>query len=96
MDSQWRRQSGRGRIWSFVVVHPPLLPGFDENAPYAVVLVEIEEDPRIRVLGNVVRVKDDPIGSVPGEMLTIGAPVRAVFGTSLEGYPVPQWVLASN
>ncbi len=46
LESQWLRQSGRGRIWSFAVPHPPLLPAFVDEAPYVVVVVELEEDPR--------------------------------------------------
>ena len=38
---EWETVSGRGRIWSFVVPHPPLLPPFDGMAPYNVILVEI-------------------------------------------------------
>ena len=93
LESEWRRQSGRGRIWSFAVPHPPLLPAFVDEAPYVVVVVELEEDPGIRLVGNIVRVADDPIGAVSAEEVTIGANVVAVFGTSVEGFPVPQWVL---
>ncbi len=93
LESEWRRQSGRGRIWSFAVPHPPLLPPFVDESPYVVVVVELEEDPLIRLVGNVVRAVNDPIGAVPAEELHIGANVVAVFGTSIEGYPVPQWVV---
>jgi hypothetical protein len=96
MEAEWRVQSGRGRIWSFVVAHPPLLPPFEAEAPYAVVLVELEEDPLIRLVGNVVRREGDAINAVPGDSLKIGAPVRAIFGTSLEGFPVPLWVLEAD
>jgi uncharacterized OB-fold protein len=93
MESEWRLQSGRARIWSFVVAHPPLLAPFEGEAPYPVVLVELDEDPLIRLVGNVVRQMGDSISSVSGDALAIGAPVRALFGTSLEGFPVPLWVL---
>ncbi len=93
LESQWVRQSGRGRIWSFAVPHPPLLPSFVDEAPYVVVVVELEEDPGIRLVGNIVREANDPIGAVAAEELTIGANVEAVFGESVEGYPVPQWVV---
>ena len=93
LRSEWVLQSGRGRIWSFAVPHPPLLPAFVDEAPYVVVLVELDEDPTIRVVGNVVREVEGAIGEVKSEELTVGAPVTAVFGHSVEGYPVPQWVL---
>ncbi len=93
LESQWLRQSGRGRIWSFAVPHPPLLPAFVDEAPYVVAVVELEEDPQIRLVGNIVRQADGPIGAVSAGELAIGAHVVAVFGESIEGFPVPQWVL---
>jgi uncharacterized protein len=96
LDSEWRLQSRRGRIWSFAVPHPPLLPAFVDEAPYVVVVVELEEDPGIRLVGNIVREVDGSIGSITSEELMIGANVIAVFGKSVEGYPVPQWVLRAD
>src|SRR3954463_6836198 len=52
--SEWREVSGQGRVWSYVVPHPPLLPDYAEQAPYPVVLVELAEAPRIRLVGNLV------------------------------------------
>jgi uncharacterized OB-fold protein len=63
-------------VWSYVVPHPPLLPGFTELAPYNVVVVELDEDPTVRVVGNLV----GEVGAPPTETaVTIGEPVRAVF-----------------
>jgi hypothetical protein len=96
LDSQWQRQSGRGRIWSFAVPHPPLLPTFADVAPYVVAVIELAEDPRIRLVGNVLREADGPLGAVSSSELTIGASVTAVFGGSIEGFPVPQWVMRTE
>lgn len=96
LDSQWQRQSGRGRIWSFAVPHPPLLPPFADAAPYVVAVIELDEDPLIRLVGSVVSEVDGEIGAVSSAELTIGAAVTAVFGKSIEGFPVPQWVLSSD
>ncbi|MYW19063.1 hypothetical protein GT039_26670 [Streptomyces sp. SID2955] len=84
----WRPVAGRGRIWSYVVPHPPLLPGYAEQAPYNVVVVELEEAPRIRLVGNVVARAGAPLDSVDPACLRIGARVQAVFSGGL-----PQWVL---
>ncbi|MEV3968085.1 OB-fold domain-containing protein [Streptomyces sp. NPDC050698] len=85
--SEWRPVSGRGRIWSYVVAHPPLLPDYAAHAPYNVVVVELDEAPRIRLVGNLVPAAGRPLGSLPREHLRIGARVRAVFHDGL-----PQWV----
>ncbi|MEU0054837.1 OB-fold domain-containing protein [Streptomyces sp. NPDC006334] len=87
--SEWRRTDGRGRLWSFVVPHPPLLPDYAAHAPYNVVVVELTEAPRIRLVGNLVTEPGAPLDSFDPARLRIGARVRAVFP---EG-GLPQWVL---
>jgi uncharacterized OB-fold protein len=87
--SEWRRVSGQGRIWSYVVPHPPLLPDYAEQAPYNVVVVELTEAPRIRLVGNLVAQARARLDSVPPERIRIGARVQVVFD---EG-GLPQWVL---
>ncbi|MCI3241222.1 Zn-ribbon domain-containing OB-fold protein [Streptomyces spinosisporus] len=87
--SEWRRVSGQGRIWSYVVPHPPLLPDYAEQAPYNVVVVELAEAPRIRLVGNLVAQAGARLDSVPPERIRIGARVQVVFH---EG-GLPQWVL---
>ncbi|MGN9793625.1 Zn-ribbon domain-containing OB-fold protein [Streptomyces sp. NPDC054847] len=88
-DSAWRRMSGRGRIWSFVLPHPPLLPDYAEQAPYNAVVVELLDAPRIRLAGNVVAAPDAPLNSVDPARLRIGAGVRVVF--TRDG--LPRWRL---
>ncbi|MGP3949302.1 Zn-ribbon domain-containing OB-fold protein [Streptomyces sp. 7N604] len=92
-DSEWRRMSGRGRIWSYVIPHPPLLPAYAARAPYDVILVELAEDPAIRLAGNLVAAPDAPIGSVDPSRIRIGAPVKAVFAGHADGVTVPRWLL---
>jgi uncharacterized OB-fold protein len=85
--------SGRGRIWSFVVPHPPLLPGFTELAPYNVVMVEIDEDPTIRVTGNLVTGAGGAPDEIDPATIVIGEPVRAVVHPAADAGLV-QWVRA--
>ncbi|MFB6635538.1 Zn-ribbon domain-containing OB-fold protein [Streptomyces sp. NPDC056362] len=91
-DSEWRLMSGRGRIWSYVLPHPPLLPDYAAQAPYNAVLVELADAPRIRLAGNVVADADAPLNSVDPARLRIGAPVRIAF-TEIDGVSVPRWLL---
>ncbi|WP_326582022.1 OB-fold domain-containing protein [Streptomyces sp. NBC_00481] len=87
--AEWRRVTGRGRVWSYVRPHPPLLPDYAEQAPYHVVLVELTDVPRIRLVGNLVTEPGARLDSVPVERLRIGARVQVVFTAA----GVPQWVL---
>ncbi|MDN0194045.1 OB-fold domain-containing protein [Streptomyces sp. S.PNR 29] len=87
--SEWRRVGGHGRVWSYVVPHPPLLAGYAEQAPYNVVVVELAEDPRIRLVGNLVASADSALDSFPPAKVRIGAGVQVVFGSD----GLPRWVL---
>ncbi|MFF4589019.1 Zn-ribbon domain-containing OB-fold protein [Streptomyces sp. NPDC001388] len=87
--SEWRPVSGRGRIWSYVVPHPPLLPDYAAQAPYNVIVVELAEAPRIRLVGNLVSRPGARLDSFPAERIRIGARVQAVF----DERGLPQWVL---
>jgi hypothetical protein len=87
--TEWRLTSGRGRVWSYAVPHPPLLPDYAAHAPYNVVLVELADAPRIRLVGNLVAGAGAPLGSFPADRVRIGARVRAVF----DERGLPQWVL---
>lgn len=94
-DSEWRLMSGRGRIWSYVRPHPPLLPAYAAQAPYNVILVELADAPQIRLVGNLVTSPDAPLDSVDPARLRIGARVQVVF-TETGGTPVPRWVLEKS
>jgi uncharacterized protein len=91
---EWTAMSGRGRIWSFVVPHPPLLPAFAELAPYNVVVVELDEDPTIRLVGNLLDSPDGAINDVDPSTIRIGEPVRVVFQPAGEDVVLPRWVRA--
>ncbi|WP_409236605.1 Zn-ribbon domain-containing OB-fold protein [Streptomyces sp. PA5.6] len=91
-ESNWRRMSGRGRIWSYVFPHPPLLPAYAEQAPYNAIIVELAEAPRIRLVGNLVAAPDASLNSIPPERLRIGAKVQVVFA-EVAGTVVPRWIL---
>jgi len=79
-ESEWAPASGRARLLSWVVCHPPLLPAWKERAPYAVVLVECEEG--VRTMGNL-------LGAGP-EALKMDMPMRVDFAASPDGDLVPQ------
>ncbi|MEV8020515.1 bifunctional MaoC family dehydratase N-terminal/OB-fold nucleic acid binding domain-containing protein [Streptomyces sp. NPDC086554] len=59
--------SGRGTVYSYVVMHHPPFPAFDP--PYAVALIDLAEG--VRMVSNVV--------GVPSDKVRIGQPVRLEF-----------------
>jgi uncharacterized OB-fold protein len=71
--------SGRGEIYGFVVLHPPLVPGLDEGTIVAV--VQLAEG--LRVVTNIVGVE-------PGQV-EIGTPVELCFEDIDNGMKLPQF-----
>jgi uncharacterized OB-fold protein len=61
--------SGRATVATYTVNHQAWVPG--QNDPYVIAIVELEEDPSVRITTNVV-------GCAP-EAVRIGMPVRVVF-----------------
>ena len=86
--------SGRGTIYSYAVPHPPLLPQFSDLAPYNVILVSLDEDPTIRLIGNLVNRADDPINAVDPGSIELDHPVEVVFEMVNDEIHMPRWVRA--
>ena len=95
-DVEWELLSGRGRVWSVAVPHPPLLPAYAAVAPYNVVVVECHDDPGIRFCGNLVTSADGSIGDIDPSTIEIGEPVRVVFPAPVDDgrgpVVLPRWV----
>jgi uncharacterized OB-fold protein len=91
IEVTWERTSGTGKVWSFVVPHPPLLPAYMKFAPYNVIVVELDEDPTIRFVGNLVASADGEINDVDPHSVQVGEPVRVVFH-QVDDVVLPRWV----
>jgi uncharacterized OB-fold protein len=65
----FERVSGRGRVATVSVIHRSFLPGF--SPPYSIAWIELDEQPGLRVFGNIVGAPPDPVA--------IGDPVEVVF-----------------
>jgi uncharacterized protein len=70
--------SGRGVVHSYTVTHFPL-PGFEP--PFAVVLVELEEQEGLRLVSNLADVTPDDV--------EIGMPVEVTFEDVAEDVTLP-------
>jgi uncharacterized protein len=91
LESRWEASSGRGRVWSFVVAHPPLLPAYAALAPYNVIVVELDDDPPIRFVGNLVATPGGLLDEVDPGTVVIGEPVEVCFAPPYEGISLPRW-----
>ncbi len=77
----WVQSKGKGKIYSWIVVHPPVLPAFADKVPYNVILVELEEGTRI--VSSLV--------DCPNEKIAIGMPVEVVFEKLTEEITLPKF-----
>ena len=68
-EATWQPVSGRGVIFSYNVMHQVYHPAFAAVVPYAVVVVKLEEGPKIT--SNLV--------DCPLETITVGMPVEVLF-----------------
>jgi uncharacterized OB-fold protein len=91
LEVSWVATDGRGTVWSFIVPHPPLLPAYAELAPYNAIIVALDEDPKIRFVGNLLARADGPINEVDPATITIGEPVHVTFQT-VEDVALPRWL----
>jgi uncharacterized OB-fold protein len=58
--------SGRGVIYAFTVARQAFDVTFAEEVPYVLALVELEEQPGLRILANVVDVEPEAVrGGIP-------------------------------
>ena len=85
-DWAWEQASGRGSIFSYVVMHRVYHPGFASDVPYLLAVVELEEGPRF--LSNIVGCENkDP---------RVGLPVEVVFDAVTSEVTLPKWRLAPS
>lgn len=70
-DQTWVDLSGRGTLFSWVVVHQRFLPQYEP--PYVTALVAVDEDPAVRLATKLVDV--DPVAPA----LVMDQPVEVVF-----------------
>jgi hypothetical protein len=65
----WQPVSGRGKVYTYTVVHRAPTPAYQFDAPYVVAHVELDEGPRM--ISNLIDCNPAEVG--------IGMPVQVVF-----------------
>jgi uncharacterized OB-fold protein len=82
-DLRFDPVSGKGTVYSFVVVHHVVRPWFKGRAPYAVAWVELPEQQGLRVLTDLVDV--DP------NAVWVGMPVEVIYDDVLPELTIPRF-----
>ena len=78
----WIEASGRGRVWSWIRFHQNYFPGFADEVPYNVVLIELAEGPFL--ISNLVEL---PEGRDP----ECGQAVTVVFDDVTPEFSLPKF-----
>jgi len=79
----WKRMSGRGTIYNYGVVHDCPVALLQEDQPFNVAVVMLDEDPGIQMYSHL---PGTPVDEVP-----VGASVEVVFEATANGQKVPEW-----
>jgi uncharacterized OB-fold protein len=80
-EPAWVEARGTGRLHTFSVVHRTPNAEFAGDAPYVFAIVELDEGVRVST-----RIVD-----TPHEQLACDMPVRVVFGTTADGFTLPEF-----
>ncbi|MDP6606251.1 MAG: OB-fold domain-containing protein [Dehalococcoidia bacterium] len=100
LEREWEEVSGRGTIYSYEIVTQAINPAYRELVPYAVVLVELDEQrgvpdehEALRVISSLVDGDGAPEAE---ENVAIGARVEAEFADLGDGLGLPRFRLSDE
>ena len=79
-DLEWAKSTGRGKVYSFSVVHTRFF-GQPWEVPYAVAIIQLDEG--VRMLSNVVECSPDDV--------TVGMSVEVVFEDVTQEVTLPKF-----
>lgn len=81
MEWGWVKSGGKGQIYTFVVFHHAFHPSWQEELPYVVAVIELEEG--VRLIARVVECSPQKV--------QIGMKVEVVFNDVSEEITLPQF-----
>lgn len=81
-DVEVFESSGKAKLFSYVINHRPA-KGFEDEAPYAIAVIELEEGPRM--MTNIVDCEQTP------EALVLDMPLEVAFETATDEITLPKF-----
>ena len=82
----WAPTKGKGQVYCWTVVHQALDPAFANEVPYAAVVVELEEGPRLATW----------VTGIAPEALRVGMPVEVWFDAVSAEVTLPKFKPAAG
>lgn len=81
---EWKAVSGRGKVWSWIVMHQRYFREFEADLPYNIALIELEEGPRMM----------SRIAGIANNEIVCDMPVKVAFEEANDQQSVPYFVPA--
>jgi uncharacterized OB-fold protein len=83
IEREWVKVSGRGTVYSYTIITHPVHPAAVSRVPYNVAQVQLDEDPELILITNLVGLKNEDI--------RIGMPVHVSFEEREPGVKLPKF-----
>ena len=83
----WEEVSGRATLYTHYICYDTSVSGFEEKVPYAVCIVELEEQTGLLLMSNILNFEYGELG----EGLTMGLPLEVVFEQVNDDVWIPQF-----
>ncbi|MDQ6600465.1 Zn-ribbon domain-containing OB-fold protein [Bacillus salipaludis] len=74
----------KGTVYSYVISYRPFLPGFQDNLPLVIAIVQLEKAPDIKIIGNILHCSPEDV--------KIGMNVKMTWQDINEERALPQWI----
>lgn len=86
-NREWAKVSGRGKVYTWIVVHRSRHPAFAKEVPYVIASVQLDEQADLRIIGN--------LEGIPIKDIKLDMPVEVFFDRVTEDIALPKWRPAS-
>ena len=82
-NMEWKGMSGKAKIYNFTVVYDTPIRMLQEDQPFNLAVVMLDEDPGVQMYSHL---PGTPVDQVP-----VGGSVEVVFEATANGQKVPEW-----
>ena len=83
---EWKGMSGKAKIYNYTVVYDTPIRMLQDNQPFNLAVVMLDEDPGIQMYS--------PLPGTPVDEVPVGASVEVIFEATANGQKVPEWRVA--
>jgi uncharacterized OB-fold protein len=84
---EWKKMSGKGKIYNYGVVHDCPVRLLQEDQPFNVAVIMLDDDPGIQMYSH--------LPGTPPDEVPVGANVEVMFQITANGQKVPEWKVSN-